>query len=142
MRRGFSLMELSVSLTVIAAVAAFALPRIAGVLDALATDAAARDITTALAVTRNAAIMQGRLVRLRIDLDTLRIDRLSDAGWEPFLRWPGPAERGASLQVSNPEIVFGPTGVGWGASNTTVTIARGSHAAKITTSRVGRVKRW
>ena len=142
MDRGFSLVELTISMAIAAAVAAMALPRFAGTLDWLAADAAARDVTTSLAVARNAAVAQGRRSRLFIDRDSLRIDLWGVAGWEPYLRWPGPTERGVALQVSNPEVVFGPTGIGWGASNTTVTLTRGSHIETVTTSRVGRVKRW
>jgi hypothetical protein len=46
-----------------------------------------------------------------------------------------------SLQVSNPVVAFSPIGVGWGASNTTITLRRGSQVETITTSRVGRVRR-
>jgi hypothetical protein len=44
--------------------------------------------------------------------------------------------------VSNPLVVFGPTGMGWGVSNTRITLQRGSQVETITVSRVGRVKRW
>lgn len=142
MRRGFSLAELAVSLAIAAIVAALALPRLAGILDLLAADAAARDVTTALTVARSVAIAQSRWSRFLIGPDSLRIDLWAVAGWEPHLRWPGPAERGVALRVTNPQVIFGPTGIGWGASNTTVTLSRGSQVETITTSRVGRVKRW
>ena len=142
MRRGFSLVELAVTLAIAAVVAAVALPRLAGILDLLAADAAAREVTTALAVTRHAAMSQSRRARLLIDGDSLSIDLWGASGWESYLRWPGPADRGVALFASNPEVVFGPTGIGWGASNTTVTLTRGSHIETVTTSRVGRVKRW
>lgn len=142
MRAGFSLMELVLVLAVVALVSAVGLPRLSAMLDHAATDAAARDVTTLLAVARAAAVSQGQRARLSIAPDTLRLDLLDPAGWRPFLRWPGPLDRGVALQVSNPEVQFGPTGVGWGPSNTTVTLRRGSHIETITTSRVGRVKRW
>ncbi|MBI4420142.1 MAG: prepilin-type N-terminal cleavage/methylation domain-containing protein [Gemmatimonadetes bacterium] len=142
MRRGFTLVELVVTLAIAGVVAALALPRLAGILDLLAADAAARDVTTALSVTRGVAVANGQRSRLLIGPDSLRIDLWGQSGWEPYRRWPGPEERGVNLRVSNPTIVFGPTGIGWGASNTTVTLSRGSRIEKITTSRVGRVKRW
>lgn len=136
-------MELVISLGVAAVVAAVALPRLASILDLVAADSAARDVTTMLAVARNAAVTHGRRARLVIALDTLRVDLWNDAaGWEPFQRWPGPGDRAVQLSVTNPQVVFSPIGVGWGASNTTVTLRRGSHVETITTSRVGRVKRW
>jgi len=142
MRRGFSLVELIVTVAVVAMVTAVTLPRLAGVLDWLAVDAEAAKVTTALAVTRHVAIMRGARARLGVAVDSLRIDRWDDRDWTPLLRWPGPREAGVRLEVSNPEIVFGPTGIGWGASNTTVVLRRGSRFEMITTSRLGRVKRW
>ena len=141
-RRGFTLAELVVIIAVVALLTAVLLPRLGPVFDWIATDAAARDVTTAIAVARAAAVMQGTRARLHIAPDSLRIDREGPAGWEPYARWPGPAAAGVALTVSNPDLVFGPIGLGWGPSNTRVVLRRGSHTATITTSRIGRVKRW
>jgi len=142
MRRGFSLVELIVTMAAVAVVTAVTLPRLGGVLDWLAVDNEAVRVTTALAVTRHVAIMRGARARLVVASDSLRIDRWDDRTWIPLLRWVGPREAGVRLEVSNPEIAFGPTGIGWGASNTTVVLRRGSRFETITTSRLGRVKRW
>ena len=142
MRRGFSLVELIVTVAAVAVVTAVTLPRLSGVLDWLAVDNEAVRVTTALAVTRHVAIMRGARARLVVASDSLRIDRWDDRTWIPLLRWVGPREAGVRLEVSNPEIAFGPTGIGWGASNTTVVLRRGSRFETITTSRLGRVKRW
>jgi prepilin-type N-terminal cleavage/methylation domain-containing protein len=142
MRRGFSLVELMVTVAAVAVVTAVTLPRLGGVLDWLVVDAEAVKVTTALAVTRHVAIMRAARARLVVAGDSLRIDRWDDRAWIPLLRWVGPREAGVRLEVSNPEIAFGPTGIGWGASNTTVVLRRGSRFETITTSRLGRVKRW
>jgi type II secretory pathway pseudopilin PulG len=118
------------------------LPRWPRILDWVAADQAAREVTTAFAVARHGAVMQSTRARVIIAADTLRIDRLGPTGWDAWWRHPGPTSLGVSLQVSNPVVVFGPTGMGWGASNTTVTLRRGSQVETITLSRVGRVKRW
>lgn len=142
MRRGFSLTELVVTLAIMAVLAAVALPRFAGILDWLAVDRAARDVTSALAVARHAAVWQARRTRVLIGPDSLRVDTLGPTGWGALERWPGPRWDGIALEVSNPQVVFGPHGMGWGASNTKVVLRRGSHSETITTSRLGRVKRW
>jgi len=142
MRRGFSLVELIVTVAAVAVVTAVTLPRLSGVLDWLAVDNEAVRVTTALAVTRHVAIMRGARARLVVASDSLRIDRWDDRTWIPLVRWVGPREAGVRLEVSNPEIAFGPTGIGCGASNTTVVLRRGSRFETITTSRLGRVKRW
>lgn len=142
MHRGFSLVEVALTLSVLGLVTVVTLPRFRGVVDWIVADSAARQVTTALAVARHAAVMRSTKTRVQIAADSLRIDRWEDAGWVSFARWAGPAHEAVELQVSNPEVVFGPTGIGWGASNTSVTLRRGSRTERLTVSRVGRVKRW
>jgi prepilin-type N-terminal cleavage/methylation domain-containing protein len=141
MCRGYTLLELVVVLTIVALLTTFTVTRLVPVLDWIAADGAARDVTTALAVTRTAAVLRGSRARLRIAADSLRIDREGPVGWEPYARWAGPAAAGVSLTVSNPEIVFSPLGIAWGVSNTRVVLRRGSQFETITTSRLGRVRR-
>ena len=145
MARGFSLVELAFVLLIVAVLTAVGLPRLGLFLDRIATDQAAREITTALAVGRHGAVMQATRARVTIAEDSLRIDRLkvgTAAEWEPWWRQPGPADHRVQIEVSNPEVVFGPTGLGWGSANTKVVLRRGSQVETITVSRLGRVKRW
>jgi len=142
MRRGFTLTELAVVLAILALVTAITLPRLGGLLDWIAVNTAAQDVTTAVAVTRSAGVMQGSRRRLVIAPDSLRIDRWSGDSWTPLERWPGPDRHGVSLEVSNPVVVFDPIGLAWGLSNTKVVLRRGLRSETITLSRLGRVKRW
>jgi len=125
-----------------AALLAFAFPRAARFMDWMATERAVRDVTTALAIGRARAVAFGTRARIWFSSDTLRIDCFETTEWVPWWRTPGPASLGVTLQVSNPIVIFGPNGIGWGASNTTIVLRRGSQVETITTSRVGRVKRW
>jgi prepilin-type N-terminal cleavage/methylation domain-containing protein len=142
MAKGFSLVELTIVLLIVAVLAAVGLPRVGPFLDRIATDQAAREVTTALAVARHGAVLQGMRARLTITADSLRIDRLEPEGWTPWKRWIGPADLTVGIEVSNPVVTFGPTGMGWGVSNTKVVLRRGSQVETITVSRLGRVKRW
>ena len=142
MRRGFSFAELAVVLAALGVLTALALPRWQELLDWVAVDRTAVEVSTALAVTRHAAVLGCTRARLLIADDSLRIDRRESGAWHPYTRWAGPAQRGVTLEVSNPDIVFLPTGLAWGLSNTRVTLRRGVRSAVITVSRVGRVKRW
>jgi len=140
-QRGFTLSELVVVLALVAVFVATLVPRFGPALDRIAVESAARDLTTAIAVAREAAVMQGARSRLHITPESLWIEREQSRGWSPVARWPGPAVSGVTLSVSNPELVFGPLGVGWGPSNTRVVLQRGSHTETITMSRLGRVRR-
>jgi prepilin-type N-terminal cleavage/methylation domain-containing protein len=141
-REGFTIAELTVTIAIVAVIAGIGLPRLRRSLDWVAADAAARDISTALAVARATAAMQGVRTRVVIAVDSLRLDRWEAPLWVPGRRWPGPASRGVTLEVSNPEVVFGPLGLAWGVSNTRVTLQRGTNIEVLTVSVVGRVKRW
>lgn len=139
---GFTVLELLVVISIAALLVAFWIPRAARLFDWIATERAVRDVTTALAVARHGAVMQATRARLTITADSLRIDRLGRQGWEPWWRRSGPSSHGVTLQISNPVVVFGPSGMGWGVSNTRIVLSRGSQAETITMSRVGRVKHW
>jgi prepilin-type N-terminal cleavage/methylation domain-containing protein len=140
--KGFSLVELVIVLLIVVLLAAVGVPRLGPFLDRIAADHAAREVTTALAIARHGAVLVGTRTRLTIAADSLRIDRLEPGGWTRWKQWPGPTDLGVDLAVSNPVVVFGPSGMGWGASNTAVVLRRGSQVETITVSRVGRVKRW
>ena len=142
MRRGFTLAELVVVVAILAMVTAVTLPRLAGIRDWIAVDTAAQEVMSAIAVARNAAVMQGTRSRAVIAADSLRIDRWRGDSWGDLHRLPGPDRHGVALEVSNPVVVFEPIGLAWGLSNTTVVLRRGTRVATITVSRLGRVKRW
>jgi prepilin-type N-terminal cleavage/methylation domain-containing protein len=142
MQRGYSVVELVIVLVVIGLMAALALPGWTTLLDRIAVERAATEVTTALAIARNAAVLRATRTRLTVVADSLRVDEWEDRTWRPLWRCAGPASNAVSLQVSNGTIIFGAIGIGAGPSNTTVVLRRGMHAAKITMSRVGRVKRW
>jgi len=141
MERGFTVLELLVVLVIAGFVLALSLPRVGGLRDHLAADAAARDVTIALAVARHIATDQGRRIRLRLGQDSLRIDTLIGWDWGQYRSRPGPASHGVSLSATNAVVIFSPLGLTWGVSNTTVTLTRGSHVETVVVSKVGRVRR-
>jgi prepilin-type N-terminal cleavage/methylation domain-containing protein len=141
MVRGFTLIELAIAIVIASVLLAVAVPRLEPALDRIATSAAAAEVTAALATTRQTAIAQGVRARLVLGEDSLRLDVWDGLRWTGAARWPGPAAHRVSLSVSNRVVTYSPIGIGWGASNTTITLRRGSQVETITTSRVGRVRR-
>lgn len=142
MRRGLSLAELLLVLTIIGTLLAVALPRLGAWLDWAAVDGAAGEATMAIAVARHKAIAWGTRTQLVLRAEALSIDTLGPLGWSRWRDYPGPAARGVALAVSNARLVFAPSGIAWGVSNTRIVLRRGSRSETITVSRVGRVKRW
>jgi prepilin-type N-terminal cleavage/methylation domain-containing protein len=142
MRRGFSLPELALVVSVAGLLLVIGLPRLRGALDRIAVSRAAGELTTTLAVARHLAISYGMRTRVTIRPDSLAVDSLGRDGWAPWGAFPGPATHGVSLTVSNRVVQYNGIGIGWGLSNTRVVLRRGSHSETITTSRLGRVKRW
>src|SRR5437879_13454452 len=95
MRRGVSLAELAVVLAILGVITALVLPRGKDLLDWVAVDRSAVEVSTALAVTRNAAVLGNTRARLLIADDSLRIDRWAARASHPYTRRVAPAERGS-----------------------------------------------
>src|SRR2546426_11574284 len=103
MRRGSSLAELAAVLALVRVVTAVTLPHARAWLDWVAVDRAAVEITTALAVARHAAVMDGSRAHLLIAADSLRLERWGAGAWLPYARLAGPAHPGGTGELSNPE---------------------------------------
>ncbi len=141
MRRGVTLPELMVVLVLLGILAGMLVPRIGGWLDRLAVDRAAVELASFYHRARFAAVFRSRRVRLEFGPDSLRAvyETVTES---TALTAPGPARHGVSLRVSRPVIRIHPNGVGWGAANTKLVLWRGAAAESLTTSRIGRIKRW
>jgi general secretion pathway protein H len=81
-RGGFTLLELVVTLGIVALAAGIVVPRLVG-LRGMAVDVAARRLADALTLARDRAILGGRPVRLVIDLDGGRWTAPEDAATLP-----------------------------------------------------------
>jgi prepilin-type N-terminal cleavage/methylation domain-containing protein len=141
MRRGVTLIELLVALVIVGAVSAIALPRAARWLDWIAVDRATWEIASFYQTARFAAIARDQRVRLELRADTLRavFEGVADS---VFLRWPGPGRHAVRFTASRAVIRIQPNGLGFGAANTKLVLRRGAVAESLTTSRLGRLKRW
>lgn len=140
-RYGMTFLEVMLVVAVIGVVAVVATPRVAGWHDGFSTRRAVDDVASFYVRSRLTAVFRGERVRLEFRADTLKA-ALETRADSVFLRLPGPAARGVSLSASQPVIRLGPTGLGWGAANTKLVLRRGAAAESLTTSRLGRLKRW
>ena len=85
--------------------------------------------------------MRAERVRLRFTGDSLTatFEGVRDS---TFIARAGPARHGVTLTATRPEIRFYPNGMGFGAANTKIILRRGDAVDSLTTSRLGRLKRW
>jgi prepilin-type N-terminal cleavage/methylation domain-containing protein len=141
MERGMSVIELVAVLVVSGILLAIALPRWAGYRDGVAVRQAALEVATFYQAARHAAIRRATRVRIELRPDSL-VAVYEAAADSTFLVWPGPSRRGVGLHVSRGVIRVDPMGLGYGAANTTIVLHRGAVADSLTTSRLGRLKRW
>jgi prepilin-type N-terminal cleavage/methylation domain-containing protein len=141
MRRGVTLLEMIMVLAMVGILCALAFPRVAGWLDELAVSRATNEVASFYQTARIGAVFHSQRVRLEFDPDTLRA---VFEGWPEaeYLTWPGPARLGVSLMASRVAIRIQPNGLGLGAANTKLVLRRGMAAESLTTSRLGRLRRW
>jgi prepilin-type N-terminal cleavage/methylation domain-containing protein len=141
MRTGVTLVELMVVLAVTGILTALALPRMSGWKDRLAVSRAGTELVSFYQTARLSAIYRSQRVRLELGGDSLRAV-FEGATDSVFLRWPGPRQHGVRASVSRPVIWIQPNGLGFGAANTKIVLRRGAAAESLTTSRLGRLRRW
>jgi prepilin-type N-terminal cleavage/methylation domain-containing protein len=141
MRRGMSLVELTIVLSLIGSALLLTLPTIRGWGDRLAVRRASLEIAGFYQTARWAAVYRSSRVLVEFGPESLQA---AYEGTEDslFLARPGPARHGVSMTVTRPEIRVRPSGLGWGAANTKLVLRRGAAAESLTTSRLGRLRRW
>lgn len=136
MRSAFTLFELLVACAIIGIVAAMATPRVRGAADALAVEAAAREVAGTLALGRLAALRHGG-AEVLLDSLTLRVR----AGGRELRANPVAQRHGVHLRVTPAVVRFAATGMAIGLSNGTIIVTRGRRADTVFVSRLGRVRR-
>jgi Tfp pilus assembly protein FimT len=134
--RGGTLIELALTLALLAVVLAVAVPSVRTILDRMSVRGARQDVVLALWAARTAATVRGDFATFHLDA----AGRLSVvAGPDTLLARNLSTRRGVRVDVTRDSIAYGPTGMGWGAANTRIILSRGRRADTVTTSRLGRV---
>jgi prepilin-type N-terminal cleavage/methylation domain-containing protein len=142
MQKGFSLAELMVVLGIAGVLLAVSAPRARGWRDGRAVRQAAFEVGSFYQAARHGAIMRATRVRIELGADSLRALYETATADSLFLVRSGPARRGVAVTVSRPVIRIEANGLGYGAANTKLVLRKGLAAESLTTSRLGRLKRW
>ncbi len=141
MRRATSLLEIVIAITLVGFIGSLAAPRISRWADRFAVRQAVEETAAFYNAARFRALLRGSRVRIELRPDSLLavFENVTDS---VFLTRPGPASNGVSLSASRLVVRILPNGVGAGGANTTLVFRRGLAAESLTTSRLGRLKRW
>ncbi|CAN5632504.1 hypothetical protein BH23GEM1_BH23GEM1_07310 [soil metagenome] len=138
MRRGTTIIDLSLSLAIISILSAITYPRIGRLLDGIHVRGAATEIHSLFTAARHYAINRTERITLHLDTaggsvtlvagaDTLRTRALGDA-------------HGVTLAANRASFTYSPIGIGHGAGNMTIVIRRNARVDSIFVSRLGRVR--
>jgi prepilin-type N-terminal cleavage/methylation domain-containing protein len=135
-RSGLTLFELMVVMIVVGLLAALAVPRFSRLRDASAVRAAMMDLGSTFASARQTAMT--RRTPVAVVFDTANgVVRLRANG-ETLLNHALRANYAVSLGANRDSAVYDPRGLGYGVSNLSVTVRRGSFVDTLTMSRLGR----
>ncbi len=138
MRAGYTMIEMTIVLVIVAVMAAASMTALVGLRDRLTVRFAAIEAARALADARGIALSAARRTAVRIDASRNTLTVLSGADTMRTLRLD---DYGVQVRTTRDSIAWGPTGIGWGAATATITLSRGSATTALVVSRLGRVRR-
>jgi prepilin-type N-terminal cleavage/methylation domain-containing protein len=139
-RPGYTLVELLVALTIVGTLLGIAAPRLSTLHDRAVVRSATVELAALLSSTRKAAMLRSSTAALVLDQSraTATVIVGSDTITSRALAEHAP---GLRLSATRDTIRYGPSGRGYGASNATIALRRGSAADTVWVSRLGRVRR-
>jgi Tfp pilus assembly protein FimT len=135
-RTGMTQFELIVVMIIFGLLAALALPRLARLRDASSVRAAMTDLGATFETAREAAVTRRTTVAIVFDTASGIVRLRSSTG--TLLRRTLAASYSISLGANRDSAVYDPRGLGYGVSNLSVTVRRGSFVDTLTMSRLGR----
>ena len=139
MRRGTTVPELIVVLTVVGILMTIALTRTRAVRDQVSVRAAASETVATFALARRWSL--SRASRTAITFDTAAATLIVRSYADTIARRSLRSSHGVGLSASRDSMAYAPNGLGYGASNLTLILRRGEAAETVVVSRLGRVRR-
>lgn len=138
-RRAVTLLELTVVVAIAGLLMAISIPRFTALRDSWSVRAAMTDLGAAFSLARASAL--ARRTPVAVVFDTAGGTVVLRAGGTLVRRTGLTTIYGVSLGANRDSAVYDPRGLGYGLSNLTVTVRRGTFVDTLTMSRLGRV-RW
>ncbi|MCU0622427.1 MAG: prepilin-type N-terminal cleavage/methylation domain-containing protein [Gemmatimonadaceae bacterium] len=135
-RRGWTLLELVVVLTIVGTGLALAVPPLWHLRDRWLARRARDDLVLLLTAARWRAQVSGRAVVVGLGADGLAT--AEQPGWRLVRALE--AAYGTTLRANRPSLVYRADGLAAGAANLTAVVGRGAVAETVRVSRLGRVR--
>jgi prepilin-type N-terminal cleavage/methylation domain-containing protein len=137
--RAFTVVEVTVTMAIVAVLLALVIPRFAAQRDQAAVAAAAGDLGSIFSNARQTAVSRRTAVAIVLDSAAGAVE--VRARGQRIIRRSFRGAYGISLGANRDSAVYDPRGLGFGASNLSITLRRGAIVDTLTMSRLGRV-RW
>lgn len=137
-RYGFTLVESTVVVALIAALTAITVPRAAQFIDGIEVRGAVTEIESMLSLARHTAIARGS--QIAFDIDIPRRSVSIRAGTDVLRTREVGLAHGVMLSANRSSITYSPIGVGYGAANFSLVVSRGRVVDTVVVSRLGRVR--
>lgn len=138
-RTGHTLIELAIALAIMAILLSIAAPRLGTLRDRASVRSAATEIAAILSSARRAAML--RSTGAMVVIDEARSTASVIVAADTILAHDAGRELGVTITATRDTVLYGPSGRGWGASNTSIVVARGRWSDTLFVSRLGRVRR-
>jgi prepilin-type N-terminal cleavage/methylation domain-containing protein len=139
MRRGTTVPELIVVLTIVGVLVTITIGRTAALRDRASVRAAASETVATFALARRWSL--SRASRTAITFDTSAATLIVRSYADTITRRSLRSSHGVGLSASRDSMAYAPNGLGYGASNLTLVLRRGDAAETVFVSRLGRVRR-
>ena len=135
---GTTLVEQLVIIAVLGLLAALVVRSISRQLDQFAVRSAARETRDIFASAREYAVARG--VRTAVQIDPMLTELSAHADADTIVARRLGALHGVTLSTSRDSMAYSPSGLGYGASNLRIIVAKRAAAETVTVSRLGRVR--
>ena len=137
-RYGFTLIESTIAIALIAALTAITVPRAFTFIDSIEVRGAITEIESMFSLARHTAIARG--AQIALDIDVPRRALSIRTGTEILRTREVGAAHGVMLSTNRTSITYSPIGVGYGAANFSLIVSRGRVVDTVVVSRLGRVR--
>jgi prepilin-type N-terminal cleavage/methylation domain-containing protein len=138
-RGGHTLIEIAIALAIMAILLSMAAPRLGTLRDRASVRSATTEIVAVLSSARRVAMLRSSSTMVVID-EARSVASIIVAA-DTVLAHDVGSELGVTITATRDTILYGPSGRGWGASNTSIVLARGEWADTVFVSRLGRVRK-